>query len=128
MAACPVPSETPSGKLYEMEVDTEVPVWATPMGVVAPRKWLNAEKGTTVSLETLTAEPVEVLPRPPLARELVARLRAMSLATALAVLVEPEAALNTVVPATACVACVPLTAPPEVLTYSSFSTSGCIMN
>src|SRR5215469_7664761 len=102
------------------------------MGVVAPKKWLKAEKGTTDSAAVLTAEPVEVLPRPLLARELAARLRATSLAMLAAEFADEEvfveADLNTVVPATACVACVPLTAPPAVLTYSSLSTSGCIMN
>ena len=54
-------------------VDTE--------GCRARGKWLKAENGTTVSLAVLTAEPVEVLPRPLLARELAARLRATSFAT-----------------------------------------------
>ncbi len=54
---------------------------------------------------TLTAEPVEVLPRPEFASELAARLRATSCATAL--LDAALDALSTVVPATACVACVP---------------------
>ena len=45
-------------------------------GVVPVAKWLNAENGTTVSWATLTAEPVEVLPRPALASEFAARLRA----------------------------------------------------
>ncbi len=62
----------------------------------------------------LTAAPVEVLPRPLLASELAAALRAASLAGAALVLLLLPPML--VVPATACVACVPDTAPPEVLT------------
>jgi len=83
-----------------------------------------------VSLLTLTAVPVEVLPRPAFANELAARLRAVSSATAVAfaaallvaelavvvVLVLLVVDVIEVVPATAWVACVPLTAPPEVLT------------
>jgi hypothetical protein len=86
-----------------------------------------------VSLRTLTAVPVEVLPRPAFANELAARLRAVSSATAVAfaaallvaelavlvvlvVLVLLVVDVIEVVPATAWVACVPLTAPPEVLT------------
>ncbi len=74
---------------------------------------------------TLTAEPVDVLPRPLFASEFAARLRAVSaaIAAALFAAVEPLV-LKTVVPATACVDWVPLTAPPAVLTYSSFRTSG----
>ncbi len=85
--------------------------------VVPVTKWLNAEKGTMVSRERLTADPVEVLPRPALARELAARFRATSCATEVL-----DAALDrcsTVVPATACVNCVPDGAPPAVLTYKS---------
>ena len=84
----------------------------------------------TVSLATLTAEPVEVFPRPALASELDARLRARSDATAvaLAAVVDFAAAffvaLTEVVPATACVSWVPLAAPPDVLTYSDFRVSG----
>src|SRR5262245_54105703 len=87
------------------------------------------------SLATLTAEPVEVLPRPALASELAARLRATSCATVRAVEVLPDLLvlpvvldLTEVVPATAWVAWVPLTEPPEVLTYSCFSTSGFCQN
>src|ERR1700722_2567415 len=114
-----------------MDVETDVPVWLTDTGVVPVMKWLNAENGTTVSCATLTADPVEVLPRPALAREFAARLRAVSSAMAAALELEavPVAAgLSTVVPATACVACVPETAPPDVLTYSSLSTSGFCQN
>src|SRR3954471_7432934 len=84
----------------------------------------------TVSLATLTAEPVEVLPRPALARELDARLRARSEATAVVLVVVVDlaaaflVALTEVVPATACVSWVPLADPPEVLTYNDFSVSG----
>src|SRR3954451_22668467 len=84
----------------------------------------------TVSFATLTAEPVEVLPRPALARELDARLRARSDATAVAFVVVLDfaaaffVALTEVVPATACVSWVPLAAPPEVLTYRDLSVSG----
>ena len=105
-----------------MDVDTDVPVWFTDTGVVPVVKWLNAENGTTVSCATLTAEPVEVLPRPAFAREFSERLRAMSSATEVcdvAVLL-----WITVVPATACVNCVPETAPPAVLTYNSLRISG----
>src|SRR5450432_3456985 len=91
-------------------------------------KWLNAENGTTVSWATLTAEPVEVLPRPEFASELAARLRAVSWAIAAAEGEVDAAVLSTVVPATACVACVPETAPPDVLTYNSFNTSGFCQN
>ena len=99
--------------------------------MVPVAKWLNAANGTTVSAATLTAVPVEVLPRPAFARELSAALRAASPATAAAdaaVEVEPATVaadvLVVVVPATAWVLCVPLTAPPDVLRYSSFNTSG----
>src|SRR5260221_654033 len=102
-----------------MAVETEVPVWFTVTGVVPVRKWLNAANGTTVSAATLTADPVEVLPRPALASEFNAKLRAASWAmdAALDELAEPLAEFVAVatVPATACVACVPLTAPPDVL-------------
>src|SRR5258708_3817934 len=87
-----------------------------------------------VSLRTLTADPVEVLPRPAFANELDARLRAASSATAAAAVLVlvlelvVVADLIEVVPATACVAWVPVTEPPEVLTYSCFSTSGFCQN
>src|ERR1700676_673521 len=122
-------NDSPSGRLKAMAVETEVPVWLTLTGVVPVVKWLNAENGTTVSLAVLTAAPVEVLPRPALAREFAARLRAASWAVAAALEDLLDAAvLSTVVPATACVAWVPLTAPPEVLTYSSLSISGFCQN
>jgi len=50
-----------SGKLKEMAVETEVPVWLTLTGMVPVVKRLNAENGTTVSWATLTAAPVETL-------------------------------------------------------------------
>src|SRR5487761_2176804 len=81
IAASPAPSDTPSGKLNEIDVDAEVPVWLTVTGVVEVAKRLNAESGTTVSRATLIAEPVEVLPRPAFAREFDAKLRAASVAT-----------------------------------------------
>jgi hypothetical protein len=61
----------------------------------------------------LTAAPVEVLPRPELASEFEARLRATSSAMAALVEVVDAADVSTTVPATACVDCVPETAPPE---------------
>jgi len=97
-----------------------------------------------VSELKLIAEPVEVLPRPEFARELAARFRARSCATAvlveLALVAElalalvptplpvlvplPVLEVSVVVPATAWVDCVPLTAPPAVLTYRLLSVSG----
>ena len=106
-----------------MAVEIEVPVWFTVTGVVPMRKWLNAANGTTASAATLTADPVDVLPRPALASEFAARFRDTSWATAVALTVLGEPA-SLVVPATAWVACVPVTAPPAVLMYSSFSISG----
>ncbi len=97
-------------------------------GVVPVVKWLNAENGTTVSWATLMAVPVDVLPRPAFAREFAARLRAASAAIAALDEVVDAAGLSTVVPATACVACVPVTAPPEVLIYNSFRISGLCQN
>jgi hypothetical protein len=72
-------------------------------GVVPVLKWLKAEKGTMVSCDTLTADPVEVLPRPAFAREFAAKLRAASAAIAALVLdaLVLAAGLSTVVPATA---------------------------
>jgi hypothetical protein len=55
-----------------MEVDMEVPVWFTLTGVVDVAKWLKAANGTTDSAAMLTADPVEVLPRPALASEFAA--------------------------------------------------------
>jgi len=79
-----------------------------------------AESGTMVSLEVLTGAPVEVALRPVLARVLLARLRAVSLAI-WAVAVAAEALLAagtfaTTVPASALVDFVPPTVPPLVLT------------
>src|SRR3984893_2034741 len=128
IAASATFSDSPSGKLNEIPVDTEVPVWFTLTGVVPVAKWLNAENGTTVSWAVLTAVPVDVLPRPAFAREFAARLRAASAAIAAFDDVADLAVLSTVVPATACVAWVPVTAPPEVLTYNSFKTSGLCQN
>jgi len=84
-----------------MAVETEVPVWFTLTGVVPVEKWLNAENGTTVSCDVLTAEPVEVLPRPAFASELAAKLRAKSAAMAALVGLAAVADGSTVVPATA---------------------------
>src|ERR1700735_5586780 len=98
-----------------MDVDTDVPVWLTDTGVVPVVKWLNAENGTTVSWATLTAAPVEVLPRPALASEFDARLRATSSATAVLAEETDPAGARATVPATAWVDCVPETAPPDVL-------------
>ncbi len=75
---------------------------------------LIAGRGTMVSTAELTAAPVEALLLPDAASALVVKLRAASLATleALAAALAP----SVTVPATGLVACVPLTAPPEVLT------------
>src|SRR5580692_4645062 len=128
IASSAVFNDSPSGRLNAMPVETEVPVWLTLTGVVPVAKWLNAENGTTVSCEVLTADPVEVLPRPAFASELAAKLRATSAAMAAAVGLDAAADCSTVVPATACVDWVPLTAPPEVLTYRSLSVSGFCQN
>src|SRR5260370_33864271 len=105
------------------------------MGVGPVVKWLNAGNGRRVSWGTLTAVPVDVLTRPGFASEFAARLRAASWATAaMDELVDDafdavgDADLSETVPATACVACVPVTAAPEVLTYNSLSTSGFCQN
>jgi hypothetical protein len=66
---------------------------------VSVRKWLKAANGTMVSCAMLTALPVEVLPAPPVASELAARLRATS--SAIAAAVEEDAVPTRVVPATA---------------------------
>ena len=52
----------------------------TASGVLPGPKWAKAESGTIVSLDVLTGAPVDVAPCPVLARELLARLRAVSLA------------------------------------------------
>jgi hypothetical protein len=62
-----------------------------------------------------TAAPVEVLPRPVLASWLLARLRAVSAATAAALLVAAVFGPETV-PATALVPWTPPTPPADVLT------------
>src|SRR5512147_1550750 len=117
IAASAVESDTPSGRLNAIDVDTDVPVCATLTGVVPVTKRANADSGTIFSLLVLTALPVEVLLRPPVASALLARLRAASFAAAAAEELGDVAVLPTlVVPATACVDCVPVTAPPEVLT------------
>src|SRR5215475_7381446 len=82
IAASAVPRDTPSGRLNAIEVDTDVPVCATLTGVVPVTKRANADSGTIFSRLVLMALPVDVLRRPPVARELVARLRAASLAAA----------------------------------------------
>ena len=74
-----------------------------------------------VSLRALTAAPLETAPRPVLAMALVRTFCTELLAPALAagaVLVPPPATVN------ALVICVPVAAPPEVLTYMSASDSG----
>jgi hypothetical protein len=50
MASRRVPSDSPSGRLKAIDVDTDVPVWLTLTGVVPVVKWLKAENGTTVSV------------------------------------------------------------------------------
>src|SRR5689334_7378416 len=117
IAASAVERDTPSGRLNAIEVDTDVPVCATLTGVVPVTKRANADNGTIFSLLVLTALPVDVLRRPPVASAFVARLRAASFAAAAAEALPVGAVLPTlVVPATACVDCVPDTAPPDVLT------------
>ncbi len=81
--------------------------------------------GTMVSALVLTAAPVEVDPRPEFAIELFARLRAVSVA--IDAVVGFFLALTTV-PATALVACVPPTDPPDVLIIKSRSVSGFCQN
>src|SRR5258706_8463170 len=86
-----------------------------------------------VSARVLIAVPVETLPRLVLAMRLVAWLRAASPATAAALFAEvlagfavrvaPLAIADALVPATALLAWVPLTAP-AVLTQISLSISG----
>src|SRR5215469_14127033 len=78
-------SETRSGRLNEIEVEAETPVWLTLTGVEPVAKWLNAENGTIVSRAMLTADPVEVLPRPAFASEFAAAFLATSCAAVLAV-------------------------------------------
>src|SRR5258708_3522865 len=97
-----------------MDVEKDVPLGFTDTGVVPVGKTLKAQNSTMGSCATLTADPVEVLPRPELAREFAARFRATSCATE--TLEEALAGLRMVVPATGWEDCVPLTAPPEVLT------------
>ena len=75
----------------------------------------KAASGTIVSPVVLTAAPVEALPRPVLARLLLAWLRASSVER-LAALFEFGLVAATTVPATALEDAVPLTEPPEVLT------------
>ena len=74
----------------------------------------NADSGTMVSTRVLTEAPVEAPPRALLMSALCCWLRTASAATSAAVVA--VAAVSAVVPATAPVACVPLIAPPEVLT------------
>src|SRR4051812_311360 len=86
-------------------------------------KRLIALRGTMVSAFVLTAEPVEAVPLPVLPMEFSARLRAASPATVatvevLGALVGPET-----VPATALVAWVPPTEPPDLLTKTFLSVS-----
>ena len=81
---------------------------------------MKAESGTIVSLLVLTAEPVDVVLRPLLAIALLAALRATSpalcttLAAALPLFLGGGLAVT--VPYKGWVRCVPLTAPPPVLT------------
>ncbi len=77
-------------------------------------KELTADNGTMASADVLTAAAEDALLRPVLAMALRLALRAESLATALAVVaVEVE---RTVVPATGPDDCVPVAAPPDLLT------------
>src|SRR5689334_4304870 len=103
MAASAWSREYPSARLNENDVEIWPPVCVTAVGVVLLAKWLNAASGMTFSLATLTADPVEVLPRPPLASAFAARLRAASFATEVAdeAVVLPPVFLKEVVPATA---------------------------
>ena len=81
---------------------------------------MKAESGTIVSLLVLTAEPVDVVLRPLLAIALLAALRATSpvfcAGPAAAVPLFVGGGLGTTVPDNGWVRCVPLTAPPPVLT------------
>src|SRR5438552_8074524 len=116
IAARAVESDTPSGRLNAIDVDTDVPVWFTLTGVVPVTNRANADSGTIFSLLVLIAAPVDVLRRPPVASALLARLRASLLAAAAPAPAAAPALPTLVVPATACVDCVPDTAPPDVLT------------
>src|SRR5579863_10488806 len=110
-------------RLNEIVVATKVPWWLTASGVVPEPYFAMTASGIIGSAATVTAEPVDAAPRPVLARLLVARLRAVSAAIAAAVLLD-AVCLETTVPATALVDCVPLTVPPAVLIQRLFSVSG----
>src|SRR5580704_12747959 len=121
IAASAALSDPPTGRLKENEVEAELPVWVTDTGVLALARCANADSGTTVSRSVLMAVPVEVLPRPALASELAARLRATSALPAAALALPLPIS---VVPDSACVACVPDTGPPAVLMYMSATELG----
>ena len=81
----------------------------------------------TKSGVVLTAAPVEAEPRPLTANALVRWLRTAAFASSCVAAAPARAPVPGVVETvleTAAVACAPLTAPPEVLTYMSFSDSG----
>src|ERR1700733_13178849 len=109
------------GRLNEMVLATSRPWWLTASGVAPWVKCATAASGIIVSWLVETAEPVEATPLPVAPIELVARFRA---ACALAELAEAALLADVTVPATALVACEPPTAPPEVLTETSFSVCG----
>src|SRR6266403_2197509 len=73
-------SETFGARLNEIVEPTKRFWWLTASGALPGPKWATAESGTILSGEMLTGVPVEVAARPVLASELLARLRAVSLA------------------------------------------------
>src|SRR5580704_17238168 len=110
-------------RLKEMVVATNVPWWLTTSGVVPGACPAKEASGTIASTAVLSAEPVETLPRPVLARAFVAWLMAVLVASAAAVLVA-AVAVEVTVPATALVDSVPPTVPPAVLIHRLLRVSG----
>src|ERR1700729_1448215 len=88
MAAMPVPSDSPSGRLNEKVVATKGPWWLIASGVVLGPKLLKAASGTEVSTVVAIEAPVEAPPRPLLASWLSARFCAADAGAS-----EPVAAL-----------------------------------
>src|SRR5215467_10500749 len=112
MAAIAVLSETLGARLKETVLETKRSWWLTTSGVSASAKRTTLDNGIIVSWLVLTAVPVDEMPLPVAPIELVARLRTALAATELT---EAFCEGETTVPATALVACEPLTEPPEVL-------------
>src|SRR5581483_6872144 len=114
------PSEKPGFRLNEIVLATKRLWWLTPSGVLPVSKCDTADSGIIVSDAVLTAAPVEVAPFPVLASALFCALRsaspAIDAAVEAAVLLLPVGTLASTVPAAAWVVCVPLAAPPDVLT------------